>query len=283
MAEYPQTEVVVATYKKPERLRLVLAGLARQTIRDFSVVIADDGSGPEIETVTTEYTPRLQSIRHVWHEDLGFRKTKILNEAVRSSTADYLIFIDADCIPERGFVSDHLTFARPRRFVAGRRVFLGPDLTERLLRGEVRVESLDNRARLAALALAGRLTRSRYAVQLPWPIVNARRHARRGVKGANMAMWRSDLLRINGFDGDMTGPGDAEDDDLEWRLLAVGCAKAWMSGRGCVFHLHHTKTKTNSANAVRMHAKQSAREIWAANGLLAETETNRGASGESAG
>ena len=39
--------VVLSTYNAPSLLERVLAGYARQTHRDFEVVVADDGSGPD--------------------------------------------------------------------------------------------------------------------------------------------------------------------------------------------------------------------------------------------
>ena len=43
-------------------------------------------------------------VEHVWQEDLGWRKNRIMNEAVRRSRDESLlififIFSDADCIP----------------------------------------------------------------------------------------------------------------------------------------------------------------------------------------
>jgi hypothetical protein len=37
----------VTTYNDPRALALVLAGLFRQSIRDFEITVADDSSGPE--------------------------------------------------------------------------------------------------------------------------------------------------------------------------------------------------------------------------------------------
>ena len=39
-------------------------------------------------------------IKHIWQEDIGFRKPRILNETVRQSSGDYLIFIDGDCMAQ---------------------------------------------------------------------------------------------------------------------------------------------------------------------------------------
>ncbi len=266
-----QTEIVIATYNKPE-LALVLEGLADQTDPDFSVVVADDGSGPETASIVERYQQRLPNLRHVWQEDRQFRKPRILNTAVRTSKADYLIFIDSDCIPEKKFVRDHKTFAHTGRFVAGRRVHIGPLLSQQLVSGEESISILHSRARLLAYAAAGRIRGFRYAMRLPWFLVNLSRYKRRGIKGCNMAMWRSDLLRINGFDSAMTGWSGAEDTDVQWRLEATGCHKAAMLGRGCVFHLHHPTTDSDPGTRQRIRERQLKNEFRVADGI--ETHEN---------
>ena len=59
----------------------------------------------EIESIASNYSFR---IKHTWHPDKGFRKNKILNQAILASESDYLIFIDSDCVPHSKFVEEHL-------------------------------------------------------------------------------------------------------------------------------------------------------------------------------
>ena len=67
--------VIVSTYRKPWELERVLWGYAVQTDRDFELLVADDGSGPEtaaaIERVRVDAGVE---VRHLWHEDGGLRK-----------------------------------------------------------------------------------------------------------------------------------------------------------------------------------------------------------------
>ncbi len=109
-------------------------------------------------------------------------------------------------------------------------------------------------------------------MRLPWLLVNVSRNKSRGIKGCNMAVWRSDLLRINGFDSAMTAPGGAEDTDVQWRLEAIGCAKAAMLGRACVFHLHHPKTRVDPGTRQRIRERQLKNEFRVADGI--ETHEN---------
>src|SRR5690606_3128694 len=112
--------VIITTYNQPHYLELVLCGYAVQTRRDFEVVVADDGSGPETAAVIERARRDLGlDVRHVWHEDRGFRKSEILNRAILAAAGDYLIFTDGDCIPRRDVVETHVRLAAPERFVAG--------------------------------------------------------------------------------------------------------------------------------------------------------------------
>ena len=50
----PVLSLIIAVYNKPEILRLVLAACDRQSMREFEVVVADDGSGPAIAEAVRE-------------------------------------------------------------------------------------------------------------------------------------------------------------------------------------------------------------------------------------
>src|SRR5690606_36725153 len=58
-------------------------------------------------------------IRHVWHEERGFRKSAILNRAILKAAEDYLLFTDRDCSPRRDLIETHMRLAAPERFIAG--------------------------------------------------------------------------------------------------------------------------------------------------------------------
>ena len=74
--------VILSTYNSPERLSLVLCGYSVQSDMDFEILIADDGSGPATRHAIDEARDALGlEIRHVWHEDDGFRKCAIMNRA----------------------------------------------------------------------------------------------------------------------------------------------------------------------------------------------------------
>ena len=100
--------VIVSTYNEPDWLEKAVWGWDAQSERGFELLVADDGSGPE----TAERIERLRAetgltIRHVWQEDEGFRKSAILNRAIEAAEGDYLVFSDGDCIPRADFLATH--------------------------------------------------------------------------------------------------------------------------------------------------------------------------------
>jgi hypothetical protein len=71
----------------------------------------------------------------------------------------------------------------------------------------------------------------------------ARPHRRqRGIKSCNMAFWRDDLLRLNGFDEAMTGWG-REDTELAVRAFHAGLQRRDVRFSALAFHLHHASRK----------------------------------------
>ena len=104
-----KVSILVSTYNWPEALEFSLRSMFAQTILPDEIVIADDGSTQE----TKELIDKLRKettipIKHVWHEDKGFRKTIILNMAIAQITGDYILQVDGDVVLSPHFVSDHL-------------------------------------------------------------------------------------------------------------------------------------------------------------------------------
>ena len=100
--------VIITTYNSPAWLEKVLWGYENQTDKDFTVIIADDGSGSETKVLIDSFKQRAKlNIVHVWHEDNGFQKTIILNKAIAQTECDYLMFTDGDCVPRGDTVAVH--------------------------------------------------------------------------------------------------------------------------------------------------------------------------------
>jgi predicted glycosyltransferase involved in capsule biosynthesis len=58
------------------------------------------------------------------------------------------------------------------------------------------------------------------------------------VKGCNMAFWREDLVKVNGYNEAFTGWG-REDSELAIRLVNNDIKKRFIKMGGICFHLYH--------------------------------------------
>jgi glycosyltransferase involved in cell wall biosynthesis len=254
--------VVVSTYNQPAWLEKVLWGLAAQGDRDFEVLVADDGSGPETAAVVEALHPALGvTLRHVWRPHQGFGKCAILNQAIRVAAGEYLAFLDGDCIPRSDWLAVHRRLSAPGRFLSGG-AFRLPGATSRAITradvasgramtvGWLRTHGIPWSLRLVRLgagpalaALLDRLTPTR-------PTFN----------GGNSSAWRADVVAVNGFDERM-GHGGL-DREFGARLANAGLRGRQVRHRAVVLHLDHPRDYRNAATVERNRA------IWT------ETETS---------
>lgn len=232
----PLISIIITTYNRPDALALVLEGLSLQSARNFEVLIADDGSTEETKTLLNHQQWPF-SLQHVWHEDQGFRAARIRNLAAAKAVGDYLIFMDGDCVPQSHFVHRHSELAERGWFVSGSRVLLNKALTEAAIRGEEKILSWSFWRWLRA-RLMGRCNRVLPLLKLSLLPRKKSASEWRGAKTCNLAVWREDFMRINGFDEQFTGWG-YEDSDLVMRLLRTHILRKQGRNAVTVLHLWH--------------------------------------------
>jgi len=226
-----QISLIISTYKHVRPLELCLAGFRHQSTQPMEIIIADDGSDSPTRDLITRLSLSFPCpVRHLWHEDKGFRKNIILNLALAAAKGDYLVLTDADCIPHPQFVEDHASLAERGFWVQARRSYLSLAASNALQPGPA-VPSL-------RLLLAGQLSGAAKGFRFPFPLIR-RNTAQRGIIGCNMAMWKSDLLALNGWDEEYEGWGLGEDSDIGSRLYHLGRPRKFVYGRAILYHLHH--------------------------------------------
>ncbi len=241
----PQLSLVIAVYNKPEVLRLNLAACSRQSFKEFEVIVADDGSGPEIARVVEESKNLFHlPITHLWHEDNGWQKNKMLNNAIRAAKSEYLVFIDGDCLPARNFLFDHWKEKETGRVLLGRRVEMSERWAnsvtlEKILSGNFEkigfAEILDGIKGQALRLEDGVRIRSRFLRKI------SLRQADR-ILGCNFSIHKSDIVAINGFDEMYDGPGHGEDSDIQYRLSLIGVKGKSLRNLAIQFHVYHPRT-----------------------------------------
>jgi glycosyltransferase involved in cell wall biosynthesis len=231
--------VIVTTYNREDALDAVLRSLARQDDSDFEVIIADDGSGEATAKLVDAWKAKFsRHLDHVWHADGGFRAAEIRNRAILAARGAYCVFLDGDCIPRPDFVATHRRLAKPGWFVTGNRVLLSAELTTEVLREKLNPESWGF-GRWFTERWRGGVNRLSALLHLPLgPLRRVRRRVWQGARSCNLAIWRTDLDRIDGFDADYRGWGK-EDSDIIIRLLHAGVRRKDGTFATGVLHLWH--------------------------------------------
>lgn len=229
--------VIVTTYNKPLELKLVLDGWMRQTDRNFSIYIADDGSTSETADMIKAHAGNSDiPIHHSWQEDAGFRAARSRNLAIAAAAdCDYLIFTDGDCIPLENMVATHRKLATPGIFLNGGRILLSKALSEKLCAQPWPIAS-ESGMRMLIRSLKGEINK---ATPLFLPLMaTAPSQNLHGVRSCHFSCWRSDMVEANGFDESYIGWG-REDSDMAARLFHLGIRKRTIRGLPLLHIWHH--------------------------------------------
>jgi len=228
---------------------------------DFSVVVADDGSTDG----TKQMLEKLKSevpfpLAHVRHRKEGFRKAKILNEAVKACSAEYIFFTDCDCIPSEKLLETHALKRKPSTLLLGGAVRVSKERTEKYLRNVRKDPSFFLQV----------LDKDKKKLQKQISKAQ-RRSLRPGLRGprifgANFSLYRKDFLAVNGFDENFVGWGN-EDGDIRERLKLIGVVPIPIYDEAVVFHLHHSRDATASLRLNKSYAHRRDLTAWCVNGI----------------
>ena len=263
--------VIVTTYNREDALEAVLSALSGQTDREFEVVVADDGSRPTTAALIERWKGRLGvPLSHVWQADRGFRAAEIRNRALLAARGDYCVFLDGDCIARADFVATHRRLAERGWFVTGNRVLLSRELTAAVLREGVLPQTW-NLAQWINRRAQGGVNRLAAVLRLPLgPLRKLRPGQWLGARSCNLAVWRSDLERVDGFDASFRGWG-REDSDLLIRLLHSGVRRKDGRFATGVIHLWHEEEDRSQldANDARLDAVLRSDRVRAQAGMSA--------------
>lgn len=231
--------VIVTTYEREDALDAVLRSFSHQIDRGFELIVADDGSGPGTAALVERWKSRLAvPLKHVWQEHRGFRAALSRNRAILVSRGDYCVFLDGDCLVRPDFIAAHRRLAEPGWFVAGSRVLLSEGISAMALGGHLEPERWEFRQWIGPRFKA-RINRllPLLRLRLGW-LRKLRMRSWDGARSCNLAIWRTDLDRIDGFDTSYVGWG-REDSDLLVRLLHAGIRRKDGIYATSVLHLWH--------------------------------------------
>lgn len=214
----PSASVLTLVRGRADRLRNLMAGLARQSARPRELVIAWMQPDRVLDLPEPGCPVRH---RHVEGEPMPLAAAR--NRAAEAATGDLLVFLDVDCIPSPTVVEAYRRAATETDgLFLGEVLYLPPGLNP-----EAAVDT-------GALARLGRVHPARPAI----PPEGLRREVDPGqLWGLSFALPAQSWRAVGGMDEAYRGYG-GEETDLAARLAASGLPTYWVGGARA-YHQHH--------------------------------------------
>lgn len=266
----PSASLIISVYKNVAFLREVLDSLKTQTRNDFEIIIAEDGESPEMKSFIDNYAFK-HPFKHISQSDEGWRKNKIMNKAIQSSTAEWLIFVDGDCIMHRSFIEMHLRYASSDRILAGKRVKLDAEYSEKILQKKLNYKDIQGGLRSKLFFGKGKIKFLEEGIYIsPDSFLRFIPAMRKldNLKGCNMSFSKKAITTINGFDEDYVLPAIGEDIDLSWRFKSAGFKHFSVRNLAIEYHLYHKESwQKQDVNAAIMATKKQLNEYICKNGI----------------
>ena len=269
--ELPKISVIISTYNSEEWLRKVLWGFNCQTFKDFEVVIADDGSGPKTKELVDQMSGEMNyNIIHVWQEDDGFQKSRILNKAVTKCGADYIIMTDGDCIPREDFVEVHYINKEQGYFISGGYYMLPMNISKMIGKEDVEKQNCFNIHWLKEKGIPKTFKNNKLTSRgLLSKFLNTITPTNASWNGHNSSGWKKDILNVNGFDERMQYGG--QDRELGERLFNFGIKSKQLRYSAVCVHLDHKRGyKTPESIAKNLSIRKTTRKeklVWTHHGI----------------
>lgn len=273
--KFPTTSVIISVYKDTEALEFILESLEHQTLIPDEIIISEDGDSEEMATFITAQKDRFPNLLHLTQTDDGWRKNIAMNNAIKASTNEYLIFIDGDCVPYTTFIQAHVENAQKGIVLCGKRFELGPKYTEKVKRNELKLSDIENS----------------FLWYLPAMIRDKARHPEDGlyfnshnfitrlihkryvrhILGCNWSCYKEDFLKINGFDETYCLPAEGEDVDPSWRFRGMGIELKSCRNNANIIHLYHPKRFSaveGDVNKAIMEKHRAENAFFCKNGIV---------------
>ena len=240
--------LIISVYKDTENLSCILEALSLQTHTADEIIVSEDGQDPNMSAFISQKKSAWPEIVHLSQEDNGFRKNCALNKAISTSKNELLIFIDGDCVPHKEFISAHARNCQPGLVSVGRRAEPGPFFSALIKKNKWFLRAIQNKWFYLSLLIPMTLDKGKnieagfYSPFLYTKNINKKI----GLLGCNFALYKQDILKINGCNEDYIYPGTGEDSDIEWRLNQSGVKSINIKFIAIQYHLNHPRTYTVS-------------------------------------
>jgi|SRR6185312_8159678 len=265
----------IAFYNNIRLFDLMMAALQNQSTHNFELIISDDGSRPDVVQHIQKKLSQLDiPATHIWHEDKGFRKNRMLNWMIHYASSEYLIFIDQDCLPHPEFVTEHIKHKTAHAVLCGRRMELTPWVSGLLTPQKILDGFIEkNLWWIIPAGLYMKDNNGMKGIYFKEGALRERLNKKpRGLVGCNFSVHKSDLLAINGFDWRYEAAGTGEDSDIEHRLTMNRVQMIPFINSAVQYHVFHKLTPKSSVNEGIFSQVLKSRESKTAYGLCEQLQ-----------
>lgn len=264
--------VIISTYNAEAWLEKVLWGYSCQSFKDFEIVIADDGSGPKTkDLLDTFINEHGLNINHVWQEDDGFQKSRILNKAIVACKSDYIVMSDGDCIPRADFLEIHENNKEIGYFLSGGYFMFPMDISQKIDKNDIFSGDCFDVKWLKENGLKSSFKNNKLSAKgFKSTLLNTLTPTKPSWNGHNASGWKKDIVAINGFDERMQYGG--QDRELGERLVNKGIKPKQIRYSAICVHLDHkrgykTPESINKNLAIRSETKTE-NKTWTDFGIV---------------
>ena len=233
--------VIVSTYNAEKWLEKVLIGYSYQTYKDFEVIVADDGSRETTKALIERYANDYPvPLRHLWHEDKGYRRQEILNTAIVEAANEYIIMTDGDCIPREDFVAVHAKYAEKGKFLSGGYCKLPMSTSEIITKGDIETQRCFNADWLKKQDKLGfSQTLKLTSGPVLSTVLDTITTTNPSFNNCNSSGFKEDMIAINGYDERMKYGGP--DREFGERLENYGVKGKQIRHKAICLHLDHSR------------------------------------------
>lgn len=267
-----KTSVIITVFNRRHLLEQALTALSPQTPWIDELVVSDDGSEEDVFTPVREFAAAHRiGVVYVSQADRGFRLAKCRNNAIREAGGAFLIFLDQDIVYTQGYLRRFLEKKTPGRYLVGYPVRLSREQSQRITPAMIRAGAFDALLRKEQIQKIHRQYLKDgwdYWIKRSLPT----RRYRPKLRGGVCALFKEDLLRVNGYDENYQGWG-GEDDDLGRRLNQAGVIGQNVFWSEYPLHLYHEPFHDDGIRLNREYAARRIRDINRGN-----TQADRGLS-----
>jgi len=228
-----KTSLIITTYNWPEALFLVLKSIKNQTMLPDEIIVADDGSAEDTKDMIKKFSKDFKlKIIHSWQKDEGFRAAMSRNKAIAKARGEYIIMIDGDMILHPDFIKDHTSFARINSFVQGMRAKLSKEKSNDIMQTKnIIFQNFDKGLKSKRYGIHNQFLSFLFSGLRVINKLNM-------LQTCNMAFYKKDALKINGFNEAFIGWG-REDSEFGARMLNAQIARRDLRFSAVAYHIHH--------------------------------------------